>query len=203
MFRAIRPLDPATSCAASSAATARSPASRPTRRSRPSPPCGCTIDSWRWEGVPFFIRAGKCMPVTATEVLVEFKRPPLADAVARTRQLLPLPPEPRGHDRLRRQVKLPGEQMAGERRRAVARRTSPTATTWTPTNACSAMRWKATPRSSRARTPSRRRGDRRPDARAPDPVHEYEPGTWGPREADELTADIGGWHCPLPSVVHS
>jgi glucose-6-phosphate 1-dehydrogenase len=28
------------------------------------------------------------------------------------------------------------------------------------------------------------------------PVHEYEPGTWGPREADELTADIGGWHDP-------
>ena len=28
------------------------------------------------------------------------------------------------------------------------------------------------------------------------PVHEYEPGTWGPAEADRLTADIGGWHCP-------
>jgi len=35
------------------------------------------IDSWRWEGVPFFIRAGKCMPVTVTEVMVTLKRPPL------------------------------------------------------------------------------------------------------------------------------
>jgi len=34
------------------------------------------IDSWRWENVPFFIRAGKCLPVTSTEVLVTLKRPP-------------------------------------------------------------------------------------------------------------------------------
>ncbi len=34
------------------------------------------IDSWRWAGVPFYIRAGKAMGVTATEVLVEFKQPP-------------------------------------------------------------------------------------------------------------------------------
>ena len=36
------------------------------------------IDSWRWTGVPFFIRAGKCLPVTTTEVLVTLKRPPLS-----------------------------------------------------------------------------------------------------------------------------
>ncbi|MEP6574700.1 MAG: glucose-6-phosphate dehydrogenase, partial [Gemmatimonadota bacterium] len=36
------------------------------------------IDSWRWEGVPFFIRAGKCLAVTATEVVVTFKKPPLS-----------------------------------------------------------------------------------------------------------------------------
>jgi glucose-6-phosphate 1-dehydrogenase len=34
------------------------------------------LDSWRWEGVPFFIRAGKRLPVSATEVLVQFRRPP-------------------------------------------------------------------------------------------------------------------------------
>lgn len=36
------------------------------------------IDTWRWAGVPFYIRAGKCLPVTATEVIVRLKRPPLA-----------------------------------------------------------------------------------------------------------------------------
>jgi glucose-6-phosphate 1-dehydrogenase len=34
------------------------------------------VDNWRWEGVPIFIRAGKCMPVTATEVSVKFRKPP-------------------------------------------------------------------------------------------------------------------------------
>ncbi|MEP7177194.1 MAG: glucose-6-phosphate dehydrogenase (NADP(+)), partial [Gemmatimonadales bacterium] len=34
------------------------------------------VDSWRWAGVPFYIRTGKCLPVTATEVLIELKRPP-------------------------------------------------------------------------------------------------------------------------------
>ena len=36
------------------------------------------IDSWRWAGVPFFIRAGKNLPLTATEVIVDLKRPPLS-----------------------------------------------------------------------------------------------------------------------------
>jgi glucose-6-phosphate 1-dehydrogenase len=36
------------------------------------------VDSWRWAGVPFLIRAGKCLPVTATEVLVKLRQPPLS-----------------------------------------------------------------------------------------------------------------------------
>jgi glucose-6-phosphate 1-dehydrogenase len=34
------------------------------------------IDSWRWQGVPFYIRAGKCLPVTCTEILVRLRQPP-------------------------------------------------------------------------------------------------------------------------------
>ena len=45
------------------------------RTSRPSPRCALHIDSWRWAGVPFYIRAGKCLPVTATEIRVELKPP--------------------------------------------------------------------------------------------------------------------------------
>ena len=40
------------------------------------------IDSWRWQGVPFFIRAGKCLPVTCTEILVRLRRPPTAYSTA-------------------------------------------------------------------------------------------------------------------------
>src|SRR3954451_15939656 len=34
------------------------------------------VDSWRWEGVPFFVRAGKCLKLTCTEVVIELKNPP-------------------------------------------------------------------------------------------------------------------------------
>src|SRR5258708_38118461 len=34
------------------------------------------IDSWRWQGVPFYIRAGKCLPVTCTEVVTRLRKPP-------------------------------------------------------------------------------------------------------------------------------
>src|SRR5207244_11135837 len=42
------------------------------------------IQSWRWSGVPFLIRAGKCLPVTATEVLVKLRKPPLDNLVGNT-----------------------------------------------------------------------------------------------------------------------
>src|SRR5262249_22456867 len=69
------------------------------------------IDSWRWQGVPFYIRAGKGLPVTCTEVVVRLRRPPtmfhgfdLAPDYCRLRpELLPPPDPPRRHDRHRRQ----------------------------------------------------------------------------------------------------
>ncbi len=51
----------------------RGPESRTSRRTSP---CGSHVETWRWAGVPFYIRAGKRLPITATEVLVELKRPP-------------------------------------------------------------------------------------------------------------------------------
>jgi glucose-6-phosphate 1-dehydrogenase len=75
------------------------------------------IDSWRWSGVPFYLRAGKCLPVTATEVVVELKGPP-ADIFGG------LGPEQPNHLRFRvgpdvaialgAQVKQPGPAMTGQ-----------------------------------------------------------------------------------------
>ena len=57
------------------------------------------IDSWRWQGVPFYIRAGKCLPVTCTEVVVRLRRPPTVfPTAAPLLELLPLP----DHARARR-----------------------------------------------------------------------------------------------------
>jgi glucose-6-phosphate 1-dehydrogenase len=65
------------------------------------------IDSWRWAGVPWYLRSGKCLPTTATEILVELKPPPAAavrrfGAVRRRGELPALPAVPRRRDRPRR-----------------------------------------------------------------------------------------------------
>ena len=76
------------------------------------------IDSWRWNGVPFFIRAGKCLPVTATEVIVELKRPPspvfgeMGGQVSNNYVRFRLGPDVA--IALGARAKLPGERMAGE-----------------------------------------------------------------------------------------
>ena len=69
------PLDPRTSSAASSAATATRPASRRIRRSKRSPRSGSKSIPGAG-GVPFYIRAGKCLPVTCTEIVVRLRQPP-------------------------------------------------------------------------------------------------------------------------------
>jgi glucose-6-phosphate 1-dehydrogenase len=74
------------------------------------------IDSWRWAGVPIFVRAGKMLPVTCTEALVEFKRPP-------KETFGELVPNSSAHMRIRLspdmtiglgvRIKTPGERMVG------------------------------------------------------------------------------------------
>jgi glucose-6-phosphate 1-dehydrogenase len=87
------------------------------------------IDTWRWGGVPFLIRAGKCLPVTATDVVVELKRPPF-DVFAERR------PVTANHLRFRltpnlsislvARAKKPGERMDGEEVELVARQENET-----------------------------------------------------------------------------
>ena len=72
------------------------------------------IDSWRWDCVPYFIRTGKQLPLTATEVMVTLKRPPMTHlaAVAGNHFRLRLGPEVTLA--LGAMVKKPGEAMVGE-----------------------------------------------------------------------------------------
>ncbi len=159
------------------------------------------IDTWRWAGVPFYIRAGKCLPVTATEVLVELKRPPQAvfDQA-----------EPRGannlHFRLGPDVfialgalaKQPGEAMEGEEVELVARHHSGDEMAPYERLLGDAIRGDAT---LFAREDSVEAAWRvvDPILRGNTPVHPYEPQTWGPPEADRIIARDGGWHNPAPS----
>ena len=73
--RCRRPTRP-TTCAASTTATATSTGSRTTPPPRPTRRCKLEIENWRWSGVPFFIRTGKLLPVTQTELRLVFQRSP-------------------------------------------------------------------------------------------------------------------------------
>jgi glucose-6-phosphate 1-dehydrogenase len=158
------------------------------------------IDTWRWAGVPFYIRAGKCLPVTATEVLVEFTRPP---------QAVFGEVEPRGtnnvHFRLGPDVfialgaraKKPGEAMVGEEVELVARHHAGDEMAPYERLLGDALRGDA---SLFAREDSVEAAWRvvDPVLGSVTPVHAYEPQTWGPAEADRLTAHEGGWYNPTP-----
>ena len=106
-----------TSCAASTRATGTSPASRRTPRWRRTPRCGCGWTPGAGRGVPFIVRTGKCLPVTATEVLVELRRPPvdLFDEVAPSdANYLRFRLSPDMSISLGARAKKPGERMVGE-----------------------------------------------------------------------------------------
>ena len=158
-----------------------------------------TMDSWRWEGVPFFIRAGKCLPVTTTEVLVHLKRPPLTMLSPGHGNYVRFRLGPEVTIAVGAQVKRPGELMQGEEtelsfldkpegdemdayERLLGDAMDGDAALFARQDAVEAS-WAIVDPILGNRTP----------------LYEYEPGTWGPAEAERLTADAGGWHCPLPS----
>ncbi len=157
------------------------------------------IDSWRWEGVPFFIRAGKCLPVTATEVLVKLKHPPhqlfddtRSDASNHVRFRL-------GPDRVAIAVgaraKRPGERMTGEDIELYVCRQEGDEQGAYERLIGDAMEGDA---SLFAREDGVEEAWRivDPILTMPAPVFEYAAGTWGPNEAQAIVAGIGGWHNP-------
>jgi glucose-6-phosphate 1-dehydrogenase len=154
------------------------------------------IDSWRWEGVPFFIRAGKCLPVTATEVMVKLKRPPLTKLAPGVGNSFRFRLNPELSIGLGVQVKKPGDVMVGEPtelslvhhrtgnemgpyERLLGDAMGGDATLFARQDAVEAA-WVIV-------DPVRGAGS---------PLHTYQPGTWGPPEADALTTVMGGWAQP-------
>ena len=158
------------------------------------------IDNWRWSGVPFFIQAGKNLPVKASEVNVVFKRPPrlgIGKGITPEPNQLTLRIEPDAGrpDPALRQEGRRGGLRAGRPRGAVRKG---------PGRRAGALRAAARRRDrgpQRALHPAGRdRGDLadRPaaDRTSRGPVHPYEPGTWGPKEADDLTRGVCSWIDP-------
>ena len=165
------------------------------------------LDTWRWAGVPFYIRSGKNLPVTCTEVLVQMKEPPHTV----------FDEDPSGNPqaeqnyfrfRLSPEVlvaisarsKLPGEGMHGENVELIARHRPVDEMSPYERLLGDAMRgdpslfvredtveaaWKVVD----------------PILDGATPLYEYDPQTWGPAEADRIIAGDGGWHNPTPAAV--
>jgi glucose-6-phosphate 1-dehydrogenase len=161
------------------------------------------IDNDRWAGVPFYVRAGKRLPVSATEVLVRFKRrlrpvldesgPPLANYY-RFRL------SPKMVIALGAKVKKPGESMDGEIIELVAHEQSPDEIEPYERLLGDALNGDATlfARQDAVET-SWRVVD--PVLGNATPLFEYEPNTWGPPEVDRALMPEGGWHNPKPTEV--
>jgi glucose-6-phosphate 1-dehydrogenase len=161
------------------------------------------VDSWRWDGVPFYVRAGKSLKMTATEVIVELKNPPqvvfneptpsmgnyvrfrlspqvviaVGARAKRSGELMAGRPlelsvvdEGKDHDqqpRIGDYERLLGDAMAGDT--TLFARQDVVEAAWSIVD---------------------------PIIEDTSSMYEYEPGTWGPPQADRLVADVGGWNTP-------
>jgi len=161
------------------------------------------VDSWRWQGVPFYIRAGKHLPVTCTEVVVRLRQPPtmyhefkLEPNYCRFRI------SPDVTIAIGSNVIAPGQETQ---------------------SATAEMVGTQLPRGDEMDAYERVLGDAMhgdatlfaredyveeawrivdPILKNGSPLYEYEPGTWGPREVDERVSPPGGWHNPTLSAEH-
>ena len=156
------------------------------------------VDSWRWAGVPVYIRAGKRLPLTAAEVLVEYQRPPrdvFGEQCAYSHVRLRLSPDVVGAIGLR--VKRPGERMIGEDVELTL--AEHPASLMPPYQRLlgDAMRGNSE-LFGREDVVDAQWRIVEPILDDPPPCHEYEPGTWGPKEAEELIGADGPWRDPKP-----
>ena len=160
------------------------------------------IDNWRWSGVPFFIRAGKSLPVTVTEVRIVFRSTPWLGLAPRGT------PRPPANELVLRIGPRPGARLSMQAKgidEAALLRT-------VELDMDFASMGGEGPTAYEVLLEAALRGDWvhfarqdvveemwrvvEPLIEAPPPVEVYEPGTWGPASADDLTREQGGWRDP-------
>ncbi|MDG2422713.1 MAG: glucose-6-phosphate dehydrogenase [Phycisphaerales bacterium] len=161
------------------------------------------IDSWRWADVPFYIRAGKSLPVTSTEVVVNMKQPPqqlFEDCHKTERNYFRFQFNPNTVIAIGARAKKVGEEMVGQQIEMVAQHEEPDQMSAYERLIGDAMAgepglfarvdevesaWKVVD----------------PILDQSTPVHVYEPGTWGPSEAEDLLHKDAKWHDPVLESV--
>jgi len=160
------------------------------------------VDSWRWAGVPFYVRAGKSLKMTTTEVFVELRNPPqvvFTEASPTVGNYVRFRLSPQVAIAIGARAKRPGEGMAGrpvelsvveqaqqgsdgrmgDYERLLGDAMAGDATLFARQDVVEAA-WAIVD----------------PVIHGPSPMYEYEPDSWGPPQADRLVADVGGWNTP-------
>jgi glucose-6-phosphate 1-dehydrogenase len=198
LFRAMRPLDPAEVVRGQFDGYRKVEGVAPDSNVETFVALCLHIDTWRWAGVPFYIRAGKSLPLTTTEVMVDMKAPPLSvfDEIGAPQSnyfRFRLSPEVIIAEGMR--VKKPGEAMQGEPVELVARhRAEPEKPPYErlladairgdnalfTSDECVEAAWAVVDRV----------------LQHPGSVSFYEPGSWGPAEAAKIVSSAEGWHDP-------
>jgi glucose-6-phosphate 1-dehydrogenase len=157
------------------------------------------IDSWRWQGVPFYIRAGKCLPVTCTEALVRLRRPPtLYQGLITENNYVRLHFSPEVVIAYGTTVMAPTEELAGQAVELVgSRHPHPGEVDAYERVLTDALAGDGT---LFARQDYVEEAWRivDPVLKAGTPVRDYEVGTWGPPTGLGVTPP-GGWHDPVAS----
>ena len=202
VFQAMRPLKPQDLVRGQYAGYRKEP--HVARRSDVETFCAVRlfIDSWRWEGVPWYLRSGKCLPETAAEVVVELKRPParlFADSAPTSgpANYLRFRLSPTAAVALAARVKRPGKEFVGDQRelylveellgqeepyeRLLTDAMAGDGALFTREDAVEAA-WAAVD----------------PILKTHPRALPYKRGSWGPRQADRLIAGPAGWHNPTP-----
>jgi glucose-6-phosphate 1-dehydrogenase len=160
------------------------------------------VDSWRWEGVPFYVRAGKNLAATVTEVMVEFRHaPPVVFHEPRSSlgNYVRFRLSPKVVIALGARAKHPGEGMRGDPvelsvvdnpeqgqngrmeayERLLGDAMAGDATLFARQDVVEAA-WAIVD----------------PLNQNPGELFEYDPGTWGPPQSDRLVTEVGGWNTP-------
>jgi glucose-6-phosphate 1-dehydrogenase len=156
------------------------------------------VNTWRWQGVPFYIRAGKCLPVTCTEIVVRLRQPPTVFPMSIPRSnyyRFRISPEVAGAFGMT--VMDPEDKMIGQPMELLMRH-KPTAGEMDAYERVlsDAMTGDAT---LFAREDYVAEAWRIVDSvlKSETPIHEYESNTWGPAAVDSLVVPPGGWQNPV------
>jgi len=205
IFKAMRPLDPAEVVRGQFRGYRQEQGVAPDSQVETFAALKLSLDTWRWAGVPFYIRAGKNLPVTCTEVLIQLKEPPhtVFKELAQTtgmQNAFRFRLSPEVLVAIGARSKLPGEQMHGEDVELVARHHP--VDEMAPYERLLGDALRGDPSLFvREDAVEAAWGVVDPILDGATPLYEYDPQTWGPEEADRIIAGNGDWHNPRPAAL--